>query len=50
MPQLDPSTFASQIFWLVVTFVAMSLILWRIALPRISATLESRDPLARQPT
>lgn len=43
MPQLDPATYASQIFWLVVTFVATTLILWRIALPRISATLESRQ-------
>jgi F-type H+-transporting ATPase subunit b len=43
MPQLDPATFASQVFWLIVTFVVMAFILWRIALPRISATLEGRQ-------
>jgi F-type H+-transporting ATPase subunit b len=43
MPQLDPAYFASQVFWLIVTYVVMALILWRIALPRISATLESRQ-------
>ena len=43
MPQLDPATFASQVFWLVVSFVVLALILWRIALPRISSTLESRQ-------
>ena len=43
MPQLDPATFASQVFWLVVSFAVLALILWRIALPRISSTLESRQ-------
>ena len=43
MPQLDPATFASQVFWLVVSFVVLALILWRIALPRLSSTLESRQ-------
>lgn len=43
MPQLDPATFASQVFWLVVSFVVLALILWRIALPRISNTLENRQ-------
>ena len=43
MPQLDPATFASQVFWLVVSFAVLALILWRIPLPRISSTLESRQ-------
>ena len=43
MPQLDPATYASQVFWLVVSFVVLALILWRIALPRISNTLENRQ-------
>jgi F-type H+-transporting ATPase subunit b len=43
MPQLDPATFASQVFWLVVSFVVLTLILWRVALPRISSTLENRQ-------
>ncbi len=52
MPQFDTTTFASQIFWLVVCFAVVFVFVWRIALPRISATLENRqrkisDDLAR---
>jgi F-type H+-transporting ATPase subunit b len=44
MPQLEQyETFASQIFWLIVTFVPLYLVLWKVALPRISATLENRQ-------
>src|SRR3546814_224508 len=43
MPQLDPATYTSQIFWLAVTFLGLTLLLWRVALPRISATLENRQ-------
>lgn len=43
MPQLDPSTFPNQIFWLVVTLVVIYLILSRIALPRIGAVLAERS-------
>jgi F-type H+-transporting ATPase subunit b len=42
MPQFDPSSFASQIFWLVVCFAVVFLFAWRVALPRISATIENR--------
>ena len=42
MPQFDPSSFASQIFWLVVFFAVVFLFAWRIALPRIAATIDSR--------
>lgn len=42
MPQLDPSTFDNQIFWLLVSLVAIFLILTRVALPRIGATLAMR--------
>ena len=42
MPQLDPSTFASQLFWLAVTFGLFLLIVWRVALPRIGRVLEDR--------
>ncbi len=52
MPQFDTSTFASQIFWLVVCFTVVFAFAWRIVLPRIAATLENRqrkisDDLAR---
>lgn len=44
MPQLEQiNTFASQIFWLVVTFIPLYLLLWRVVLPRMSATLENRQ-------
>ena len=43
LPQLDFSTFPNQIFWLVVTLVAIYLILTRVALPRISEVLAERS-------
>jgi len=43
MPQLDFSTFPNQIFWLVVTLLAIYYILSRIALPRIGAVLAERQ-------
>lgn len=43
MPQLDPSVFPTQIFWLVLTFVPLYLILWRVVLPRMSGMLEARQ-------
>ena len=43
MPQLDFSTFPNQIFWLVVTLVAIYLILTRVALPRIGSVLAERQ-------
>jgi F-type H+-transporting ATPase subunit b len=43
MPQLDFSTFPNQIFWLIVTLVAIYFILTKVALPRISAVLAERQ-------
>lgn len=43
MPQLDFSTYANQIFWLLVAMVAIYLILSRVALPRIAAVLADRQ-------
>ncbi|MCV2893473.1 F0F1 ATP synthase subunit B' [Lentibacter sp. XHP0401] len=43
MPQLDFSTWANQIFWLVVTLVVIYLVLSRVALPRIAAVLAERQ-------
>lgn len=42
MPQLDFSHFPNQIFWLIVTLIAIYLILSRVALPRIGAVLAER--------
>ncbi len=42
MPQLDPQTYPSQLFWLGVTFIAMYVLMSRSVLPRISEVLENR--------
>jgi len=42
MPQLDPSIFATQVFWLVLTFVPLYVILRRSVLPRIGEVLAAR--------
>ncbi len=43
MPQLDPSLFPTQLFWLFVTFLALFLIAWKVALPRITEVLDARQ-------
>ncbi|KIN73983.1 F0F1 ATP synthase subunit B' [Sulfitobacter guttiformis] len=43
MPQLDPSTWGNQIFWLLLALVAIYMILSRVALPRIAAVLAERQ-------
>jgi F-type H+-transporting ATPase subunit b len=43
MPQIEVSTFASQIVWLIVAFVTLYYLLSRRALPRIAETLEARQ-------
>ena len=43
MPQLDPSTYSSQLFWLAITFTVLFLIMWRVALPRVSEILANRQ-------
>lgn len=42
MPQLDFSTFASQVFWLAVIFVAFYLLMAYVALPRLGALIARR--------
>ena len=43
MPQLDPSTYVSQLFWLVVTFVVLYYVLSKMILPKIAEALENRQ-------
>ena len=42
MPQLNPEFWAAQIFWLVVIFVGLYLIIWKIFLPKITYSIENR--------
>lgn len=43
LPQLDTTTYPSQIFWLVVVFVFMYVFFARKSLPAISNTIENRS-------
>ena len=43
MPQLEMGDYAPQIFWLVVTFVALMVIMWGVGLPRIRRVIEARE-------
>ena len=42
-PPFDATTFASQLLWLALTFVALYLLMARVALPRVGAIIESRQ-------
>ncbi|MBK0401006.1 F0F1 ATP synthase subunit B' [Limibaculum sp. M0105] len=42
LPQLDFATWPTQIFWLAVALVVLYYLMSRVALPRISETLEER--------
>jgi len=42
MPQLNTAHFATQLFWLALTFIPLFLILWKVALPKVGAVLAER--------
>lgn len=42
LPQMDPTWFASQLFWLVVLFAALYFVFAKTVLPNLSSTLENR--------
>ena len=43
LPQLDFSTYPTQVFWLVVSFAILYLLMSQVAIPRISEVLEGRQ-------
>lgn len=43
LPQLDTTTFAGQIFWLVITFAALYFVMSRIAVPKIGGVIAARE-------
>lgn len=43
LPQLNVSTFSSQVVWLVITFVVLYVLMSKVALPRIGEVLEERQ-------
>lgn len=42
LPQMDISTFPSQIFWLVVTFSILYIFMWKFVIPKLRITIEER--------
>ncbi len=43
MPQFDVTSFPSQIFWLVVTFVVLYFVMSKLVLPRVGTVLQDRQ-------
>lgn len=43
MPQFNPEFWAPQLFWLVITSVALFLVMWRVALPRVDSVFSARQ-------
>ena len=41
-PPFNTATYPSQIFWLTVTFVALLVVMWRVAVPRIAGVIDER--------
>ena len=49
MPQLNPEFWAAQIFWLVLVFLSLYLIIWKIFLPKIIYNIETRKSKTFRP-
>lgn len=42
LPQFDPSSWPSQIFWLAICFIILYVVFSRVTLPRLSGVIETR--------
>jgi len=42
MPQLDPTFFPTQLFWLALIFIPLYIVMWRVALPRVTDVRATR--------
>jgi len=42
MPQLNPEFWVAQIFWLILIFISLYLVIWKIFLPKITYSIENR--------
>ena len=43
LPQLNPGTFATQLFWLGVSFLVLYFLMFGVALPRVGEVLSARE-------
>ncbi|MGH7095906.1 MAG: F0F1 ATP synthase subunit B' [Stellaceae bacterium] len=43
MPQLDPTTFTPQLFWLLVIFAVLYVLMRRFAVPQVGRVIENRQ-------
>lgn len=43
VPQMDPSSFPNQLFWLAITFAALYLVVSKTIVPSVSGVLSARD-------
>ena len=42
LPQMDIGSYPSQILWLIITFGALYVFMWKIAIPQLRTTVEER--------
>lgn len=45
MPQLDSTWYISQFFWLIISFIAMFIVVWKFIMPLCKATVDYRQSI-----